>query len=159
MKPELFRKRTVLLVGMNVLVCKCMLDLYSEITSAQVIQQQVDIEVKSVGAEIAPEKTILPDKDKTGEINAVAKLEVAFVKAITKRQILPVFRLPVESSQVLALRACPGEYEPTSFVATPLQGDMTIQVKPTDLKGPAGIIPNSAVDIYAVKRWYQAGDN
>ncbi len=91
-------------------------------------------------------------------VHSKQKLQAYTVKAITKRQILPDFKPPQNLSKILSLRACRGEYEPASFIATPLESDITIKVKSTDLKGQAGIIPASAVDIRSVKRWYQAGD-
>ena len=86
------------------------------------------------------------------------KLIAYGVKAITKRQILPDFKAPVTPCQNISVRACPGEYEPASFVAQTLGEAIVLEVKCSDLTGSAGRIPASAVDIRAVKRWYQAGD-
>lgn len=86
------------------------------------------------------------------------KLVAYGVKAITKRQILPDFKPPLEPCQTLSIRACRGEYEPASFVAQTLQEAIVLSIKCADLTGSAGRIPASAVDIRAVKRWYQAGD-
>jgi len=79
------------------------------------------------------------------------------VRAITNRQILPIPRVPEVVSDTLSLRACRGEYEPASFVVYPLENSVRLQVRVSDLTGPAGTIPAKAVDIRAVKCWYQSG--
>ena len=66
-------------------------------------------------------------------------LQVNAVKPIVKRQILPDFKPPAESSQVLSLRACPEEYESASFVVRTQRESMTIEVKATDLKSTEGM--------------------
>ncbi|MBI2299169.1 MAG: carbohydrate-binding family 9-like protein, partial [Armatimonadetes bacterium] len=79
--------------------------------------------------------------------------------AITDRRVLPMPEVPRALATGLALRACRGEYEPASLVVYALRGDATIRVRATDLRGPGGAIPSSAVDVRAVKVWYQAGGN
>lgn len=77
--------------------------------------------------------------------------------AITNTPILPWTDLPATPSDVMTMRACRGEYEPASFVAYPIEEDLTLEVSATDLKGSAGTIASGAVDIRVVKCWYQAG--
>lgn len=76
--------------------------------------------------------------------------------AITNRKVLPAPEPPASLSRALDLRACRGEYEPASFVVYPLRSAMTVTVTASDLRGP-GVIPAAAVDLRAVKCWYQAG--
>ncbi len=85
------------------------------------------------------------------------KLLVYATRAITNRQILPAPEPPKNIVRKLAVRACRGEYEPASFVVYPLETSLTLDVSATKLEGPAGSIDPSAVDIRAVKRWYQSG--
>ena len=85
------------------------------------------------------------------------KLLVYSTPAITNDPILPWADIPAKPSDVMAMRACRGEYEPASFVAYPIEGDLTIEVTATDLKGSAGTIASASVDIRVVKCWYQAG--
>lgn len=78
--------------------------------------------------------------------------------AITDARVLPTPEPPCELSASLQLSACRGEFEPVSFVVYPLQRPVTVEVEVSDLRGP-GTIPASAVDVRAVKCWYQAGGN
>ena len=80
------------------------------------------------------------------------------VRAITNRKILPTPEPPVSISRVMSIKACRGEYEPASFVAYPLEATVRAEVVATDLKGDRAAIPASAVDIRAVKCWYQSGE-
>ncbi|HUT26268.1 MAG TPA: carbohydrate-binding family 9-like protein [Sumerlaeia bacterium] len=85
------------------------------------------------------------------------KLLVYPVKAVTHRKLLPVSDAPEEISDAISIRGCRGEYEPASFAVFPLESNVVVGVTATDLKGPAGVIPAAAVDIRAVKCWYQSG--
>jgi len=85
------------------------------------------------------------------------KLLVYSTPAITNDPILPWADIPAKPTDVMAMRACRGEYEPASFVAYPIDGDLTIEVTATDLIGSAGAIASASVDIRVVKCWYQAG--
>lgn len=85
------------------------------------------------------------------------KLLVYATPAITNTPILPWADIPASPSDVLALRACRGEYEPASFVTYPIQDDLTLEVSATDLRGSTGVISAENVDIRVVKCWYQAG--
>jgi len=75
---------------------------------------------------------------------------------ITNRKVLPAPEPPARLSRDLSLRACRGEYEPASFVVYPLRRAVRLEVKTSDLRGP-GVIPAAAVDVRAVKVWYQSG--
>lgn len=84
-------------------------------------------------------------------------LMVYATPAITNTPILPWSDLPEEPSDAMTVLACRGEYEPASFVAYPIQEDITVDVTTTDLEGPAGRIAADCVDIRVVKCWYQSG--
>jgi len=86
------------------------------------------------------------------------RLLVYSVRAITNRQILPVPNVPASIERQLSLRACRGEYEPASFVMYPLEEVGALMVSATKLRGRGGVISSDAVDIRAVKVWYQSGD-
>ncbi len=85
---------------------------------------------------------------------------------MTIRVVLPVSAVkilptgPVETGQVsneLKVVACPGEYEPGSFVIF-AQSDITsLKVQADDLKAKHGVILAKEVDIKVVKCWYQSG--
>jgi len=79
------------------------------------------------------------------------------VPAITNRKVLPIPEPPEDVSQTLNIAACRGEFEPCSFVVYPLQGDLTVSVHATPLVGKGGTISCGAVDVRAVKCWFQAG--
>lgn len=85
------------------------------------------------------------------------KLLVYATPPITNDPILPWSDLPERPSDILAIRACRGEYEPASFVAYPILEDLTLAVTATDLKGTVGTFASANVDIRVVKCWYQAG--
>ena len=62
-------------------------------------------------------------------------------------------------SDTISVVACPGEYEPASFVIHALADLTSLRLEPSDLglqKGK-GIIASSNVDIKIVKCWYQSG--
>ena len=82
------------------------------------------------------------------------------VKAITNPSmwIRPTDTLiPGRISNEISLVACPGEYEPASFVVQATSDIAGLKPQVTDLKGENGTIPASAVDLKVVKCWYQAG--
>jgi hypothetical protein len=78
------------------------------------------------------------------------KLLIYSTPAITNDPILPWADIPAKPTDVMAMRACRGEYEPASFVAYPVDGDLTIEVTATDLKGDTGTISSASVDIRVV---------
>jgi len=89
--------------------------------------------------------------------HAGQKLLVYSTPAITNDPILPWAEIPPRLSEVMELRACREEYEPASFVTYPIEEDLKVEVTATDLKGAAGTIGLTNVDIRVVKCWYQAG--
>jgi PKD repeat protein len=85
--------------------------------------------------------------------------EVYYVKTMTDSKILPTtYPVPALSDQALNITACPGEYEPASFVLHALQAITGLQATATDLVSGQNTIPASALDIKVVKCWYQAGN-
>ncbi|CAN5392579.1 hypothetical protein BH09VER1_BH09VER1_08150 [soil metagenome] len=84
--------------------------------------------------------------------------ECYVVPALSSFQRLPD-TIPVDGhlSSELRFVAAQGEFEPASFVIVPRQTVAKLELKPSDLTGPGGSVPASAVDIKIVKVWYQAG--
>jgi len=66
----------------------------------------------------------------------------------------PALLLPVEGNE-LVCKACRGETESLSAVVSALAGLTNLRVVASDLQGPVGTIPASAVDVRIVKWWYQ----
>jgi hypothetical protein len=80
------------------------------------------------------------------------------VPAITDEKILPTTSISGDYvSTEISLRACPGEYEPASFVIRANEDITSLEAEATELIGENGSIPSSNVDIRVVKCWYQAG--
>lgn len=79
------------------------------------------------------------------------------VKAVTDSRILPWTnvqgRPPLE---VLVVRACPGEYEPVSFVVVGSRELSGVAVAVAELKKGERRLPADAVDVKLVKCWYQS---
>ena len=65
----------------------------------------------------------------------------------------------ITEEDTLHLSAAPGEYQPVSTVIYGVQEVRDLQVSCTDLQGPAGIIPASAVDIKLLQYWFQGASN
>jgi hypothetical protein len=63
----------------------------------------------------------------------------------------------VERSNQLSLVACPGEYEPASFVIYAQQDLNQVNISASDLKNKGEVIPSKAIDVRVVKCWYQGG--
>jgi len=62
-------------------------------------------------------------------------------------------------TKLLRLRACRGEYEPASFVVYPAEASGAAGASAaSELRGPWGVVPAAAVDVRAVKCWYQSGE-
>ncbi len=79
-------------------------------------------------------------------------------RAITNDKILPkTFPIVGRVANELSIAACRGEYEPATFAICALEGMQNLRVVATDLKGPNGTMPASAVDIRVVKCWFQSG--
>jgi len=79
-------------------------------------------------------------------------------KAVTNNRLsTEVFPIPAPLGKELACSGCRGEYEPVCAAVYALEDVKGLSVSASDLKGTAGTIPADAVDIRAVKCWYQAG--
>ena len=52
---------------------------------------------------------------------------------------------------------CRDEYESATFAVYALENIDELMVEPSDLTGPGGVIAGDAVEVSAVKCWYQAG--
>ena len=88
----------------------------------------------------------------------IADFLTFLVPAITNERVLPR-RLPTHAlkAKTMKLVACPGQYESASFAVYALTDVAAVRLKASALKGPAGVVPASAVDLRVVKVWYQAG--
>ena len=70
--------------------------------------------------------------------------------------ILPdTILLPGRVADEITIRACPGEYEPASFVVKAFAPLRSLRVEAGDLSGPRGRIGAAAVDVKVVMCWYQ----
>lgn len=86
------------------------------------------------------------------------RITIYVVPAITDEKILPTSSIPDDYiSDEIFIRACPGEYEPASFVVRALDDVSFLEAEATQLIGENGSIPSSNIDIRVVKCWYQAG--
>ena len=80
------------------------------------------------------------------------------VKPISPVKILPDSFILGKISDTISITACPGEYEPASFVICPLTNLGSLRLEATALKkGWRKSIPISNIDIKTVKCWYQSG--
>ena len=80
---------------------------------------------------------------------------------ITNDKILPTtYPIPGDVSDTISIIACPGEYEPASFVIHTFTDLTSLWLEPSDLKLKKGeeTIPSSCIDIKIVKSWYQSGE-
>jgi len=66
------------------------------------------------------------------------------------------FPIPARVGTQLSCSGCRGEYESVTLVVYALKNLEHVTVTATDLTGPGGTIPASAVDVHIVKCWYQA---
>jgi hypothetical protein len=90
--------------------------------------------------------------------NQNGRYEIFVTKAITNRKILPTtYPVPGKLNGEITLRACRGEYQAASFVVHARQSISGLQADPAPLQGVRSAIAARAVDIRAVKCWYQAG--
>jgi hypothetical protein len=77
---------------------------------------------------------------------------------VTSQMVLPYSPdLPGAALGGLQLAACPGETRPGSLVLWGPEAVSGVMPRVSDLKGPGGTIPASAVDVKWVKCWYKAG--
>ena len=100
-----------------------------------------------------------PNIQDISKLGAAERPYLTYVaKAITNRKLLPTtFPIPARTGSRLDVTACRGEYEPATFAVSALQDVKGLLVTPTDLRGDAGTISASAVDVRVVKCWFQSG--
>ncbi|MFA6815037.1 MAG: LamG domain-containing protein [Lentisphaeria bacterium] len=81
----------------------------------------------------------------------------AFItEAISGNPIIPDSRIDAKFlGKTIKFTATPGEYESASFVLRPTTDFKDVTFELSDLKGTAGVIPASALDLKLVKCWYQ----
>ena len=80
------------------------------------------------------------------------------VPPISDEEILPTSQISSDYlSDTISVTACPGEYEPASFVIRSPDDISSLEVEATQLQGQSGFIASSNIDIRVVKCWYQAG--
>ncbi|NDK16763.1 MAG: hypothetical protein COZ06_29795, partial [Armatimonadetes bacterium CG_4_10_14_3_um_filter_66_18] len=92
-----------------------------------------------------------------GKVNT-QRLAAFGTKALTSEMILPhTADLPGAAIGAVSLSACPGETESASLVLWAPAAVKGVLPTVTELKGPGGAIPATAVDLKWVKCWYQAG--
>ena len=74
---------------------------------------------------------------------------------INNRPILPGVPLPpvCKPDKTLDVRACPGEYEPASFVVVANRPMESVRIEVDALSGPAGTLPREAVDVRIARPW------
>ena len=72
----------------------------------------------------------------------------------TTAKIYPDSR-PLKGGDRVAITACPGEYEPASFVLYALRELKNVEIHSGDLRSDAGTIPAAAVETYVVQCWIQ----
>lgn len=92
--------------------------------------------------------------------NAPAASPVAWyaVPAISSAKRLPdAFPEDGKLGGPLQIVAARNEFEPASFVVFAFQDFEKAELKASELKGAAGVIPASSVDLKIVKVWYQGG--
>ncbi|MBN1445541.1 MAG: hypothetical protein JW957_05495 [Candidatus Omnitrophica bacterium] len=119
-------------------------------------------EEKNLEAEIEEFKAGFPGiKDTIKTVNSGNSSDKGFVlhviPPISGVKILPYdITIPGELSDTVCLIACPGEYEPGSFVMQSFRELAEVKAKPSALKSKKGSIPADSIDIKIVKCWYQA---
>ena len=80
--------------------------------------------------------------------------------AITNEKFEPGKPFPAAFAPAdrLSIVACRGEYEPATFALCGTEDRKAVRVRATNLQGPAGTIPATAVNLHVIKYWFQAGD-
>ena len=116
---------------------------------SQILVHRIEILPREEAPQPAP-----ASNESTGD-----NITVRVVPAITDVKILPdASELPERVSDEIRVVACPGEYEPASFVVRAERDITGLTATPTPLRGEAGTIRPENVDIHVVKCWYQSGD-
>jgi hypothetical protein len=81
-------------------------------------------------------------------------------QAISNLKVLPQeFPVPAPLSCDLQVTACPGEYEPATFVLYAVRDLANVTVEVSDLVDGPRRLPGNVVDVRVVKCWYQSGTN
>jgi hypothetical protein len=96
-----------------------------------------------------------------GRIHAADEvgMTIYVVPAISDEKILPTSTIPDSYiSNEISVAACPGEYEPASFVIHAPDDIASLEIEATDLGGESDFISSDNIDIRVVKYWYQAGN-
>ena len=78
---------------------------------------------------------------------------------VTNDVILPGRPLPeaCRPGKVLTIEACPGEYEPASFLVITPEPLESVRIEVAPLSGEAGALPADCIDVRIVKRWQTSG--
>lgn len=78
---------------------------------------------------------------------------------VTNDVILPGRPLPeaCRPGKVLTIEACPGEYEPASFLVITPEPLESVRIEVAPLSGAAGVLPADCIDVRIVKRWQTSG--
>jgi hypothetical protein len=83
---------------------------------------------------------------------------VWIVDPTSNDNVLPErFPVPGIVGTELAVSACPGEYEPASFVVDAMEELRDVTVRCSDAKSAGATLPASQIDVRIVKCWWQAG--
>ena len=79
-------------------------------------------------------------------------------RAISNRNLATAtFPLSAPIGDRLAFAGCRGEYQAAAAVVYAFEDLHDLRVSASDLRGPGGTMPASAMDVRVVKFWYQAG--
>lgn len=117
---------------------------------------QSGAEFKEMSAAISQIDNILAGL-RQGSIKTDECLVYVIDRPITEDMVLPYYPYTGTISDVVSLVACPGEYEPGSFVVTALSDIPALKLDISDLhlQENKGKISSSNIDIKLVKCWYQ----
>ncbi len=132
-------------------------------------QQLAELEIKdytSAGTAAALEKDLAVVSQfaptfqmMTEAVEAGTPLITYSLKAMTNVHTLPDCfpHVPGTAGGKLSLAGCRDEYESATFAVYALESIDELMVESSDLTGPGGVIAAGAVEVSAVKCWYQAG--
>jgi len=84
------------------------------------------------------------------------RLLVYSTPTITNDPILPWADIPANPSDLMTMRACREEYEPASFVAYPIEDDLTIEVSATQSEAAFVMAANTPGDFRHLSRLFGA---
>ena len=102
---------------------------------------------------------VIAERSRTAKPGIVGKPVTAFTVPPISQEMRMTYALPEDGvlTGELQVFAAQGEYESASFVVIPFAPVKAFEIKLSDLAGPGGRIPASAVDAKLVKRWFRAG--